>query len=103
MKMKRKKVKVTVYSDNNIQVYDEMKVEVDEEGEEWLSPDQVDRLEYLHNVIKVRSLYTSEDFVEVAEPLIASCSSELDLESKEASAKLAPRFYKSTPEVLAVA
>lgn len=97
--MKKKKVKVTVYADNNIQVYDEMKVEVDEEGEEWLSPDQVDYLEHLHNVIKLRSLYTSEDFVEVAEPSNVSRSSELDLELEEASAKLTPRFYKSTPEV----
>lgn len=101
--MKRKRVKVTVYSDNNIQVYDEMSVEVDEGGEEWLSPDQVDHLERLHNEIKLLSLYTSEDFMKIADPLTISCSSELDLESKEASARLAPRFYESTPEVLSLA
>lgn len=101
--MKRKVIKVTIYSDGNIQVYDKMKVRVDEEGEELLSPNQVDDLERRHNVVKFLSQYTAEDSLEAVEPLIVSYSPQLSLESEEVSAKLTPRFYKSTPRVVAFA
>ena len=43
--------KVTVYVDNNMRVYAEMKLKVDEDGEEWLSADQVDYLEQLRELL----------------------------------------------------
>lgn len=101
--MKRKVIEVTVYSDSNIRVYDEMEVRVDDRGEELLSADQVDYLEHFHNIIQLLSRYTVEDFLEVTEPLIVSCSSQLGWGSEEVSSKLAPRFYRSTPGVRAVA
>ena len=101
--MKRKMAKVTIYSGDNMQIYDEMKVQVDDKGEEWLSPDQVDYLERFHNVAQLLSRYTAKDSLEHTEQLTISCSSQLGLESEEVSTKLTPRFYKSTPKVMAFA
>ncbi len=76
--MKRKKSSVLVYSDGTTKLYTELLVQVDESGEEWLSPEQVEYLEESYLRAKYRgsdSLWVSsvslQDFVA---PIPVTCN-----------------------------
>ena len=46
--MKKKRRNVLVYTDDTVKWYTQMTIQVDDTGSEWLTPGQVDFLEYAH-------------------------------------------------------
>ncbi len=46
--MNKKKSNILVYADNTVKWYTELIIQVDEAGDEWLTPGQIDYLEYAH-------------------------------------------------------
>ena len=74
--MKKQKREIPVYSDDKILINTTLTVLVDDAGEEWLTPEQVEELEAKHYLAK----YESYSFtLEPPEP-IESKSSDLDIE-----------------------
>lgn len=49
--MKKKMSNILIYADNKIKIYDTVEVEVDDYGEEWLSPEKIAYLELIHQII----------------------------------------------------
>ena len=46
--MKKKRRNVLVYIDDTVKCYTQLTIQVDEAGNEWLAPEQVDFLESAH-------------------------------------------------------
>ena len=46
--MKKVKQNIAIYSDGNLEMHMPLTVQVDEAGDAWLTPDQVDQLEFMH-------------------------------------------------------
>jgi hypothetical protein len=91
--MKKKSRNVLVYIDENVQVQTRLTVQVDNAGDEWLTPDQVDFLEFVHTWAR----YKCGNQLRASSRLVRHWQAPTPEQSDAKSSDLGNSFFRTTP------
>ena len=92
-KMKKKRRNVLVYTDDTVKWYTQLTVQVDENGSEWLTPGQVDFLEFAH----LWARYEGSNQLEALRPLVGYWELPMPQVGASVATHSIAEFARSTP------
>ena len=91
--MKKKRRNVLVYTDDTVKWYTQLTIQVDDAGNEWLAPGQIDFLESAHNWAR----YEGSSQLTVSANLFTDWLSPVPKVGDVRSSGLSSGFASSTP------
>ena len=91
--MKKRKSNILVYTDNTVKWYTELTIQVDDAGDEWLTPGQVDFLESAH----LWARYEGSNQLKALSPLVSDWTLPMPQVGAPVATHSTAEFTRSTP------
>ncbi len=96
--MEKKKKNILVYTDNTVKCYAKLTIQVDDSGDEWLTPGQIDFLEYAH----MWAPYEGSNQLKALKTLVRYCKLPIPQVDALVATPSTTKFTMSTPAFNAV-
>ncbi len=91
--MKKRKRNILVYTDNTVKWYTELTIQVDDAGDEWLTPGQVNFLEDAH----LWARYEGSNQLKASRPLVSGWTLPMPQVGTPVATHSIAKFARSTP------
>ncbi len=91
--MQRKRHNVSVYTDDIVKLYTQLTIQVDDAGDKWLTPEQIDFLEFMHTWAR----YECINQLKASRPLVTHWRHPMLEVGASKSSDLGSSFARSTP------